>query len=139
MSKYYSDFTKRMQARFPDLLAPPPNTPYNDWGLETPRGWDGLMERFFEELDKICAPYYGTDQSFQLAQAKSKFASLCVYVERCPAEVRDQVRAMLGKYEQEADTTCEASGKAGATRVLEAGWVSLLHPDHHPKQTTPNA
>ena len=126
----YNVFTKAMQARFPKLLRTWPDTPYNDWGLETPRGWNDLMTRMFEELEQVLAPHHDAQDCFQLAQAKSKFACLRVYTDRVPAAVSEQVRAIITKYEGLCDKACEHTGKPAKTYISKSsGWCCLLAPE----------
>lgn len=131
MLREYSDFTKRMIEKYPKLLTPPPDTPYNDWGLEHPRGWDRLVEDFFDEIEPLCRPFYDTDKSFQLAQCKSKFAGLRIYIERSPPGLN--LRDIVTKYEQRAAKTSEASGREGAVTFDLNGWLCRGCPDEIPQ------
>lgn len=132
----YSVFTLEMLQRYPKTLRmqePPEDpTPYSQRGLENPPGWEDLCRRFFAELDVLVQPYHDAPDSFQLAQLKSKYAGLRVYVERLPKdkELGDKLRALISKYEEEASRTCELDGKPGLRCTnQDRSWVRIACQD----------
>ena len=130
--EHYSPFTLEMLQQYPKLLRmqepPQEPTPYSQRGLENPKGWEGLCRRLFQEMDELNRPYENTPDSIQLAQLKSKFGGLRVYIEHAPKDpaLQDRLRNLITKYEQEAAKTCESTGEPGQLYVSPDGWYMSL-------------
>ena len=88
--------------------------------LEFGPGWDNLMLDFLEQFQKVRT----ADQI--ILQTKEKFGGLRIYLSLYTTEVEELVAAA----EQRANTTCEMTGRDGASAHVRHGWLRTLHPDY---------
>lgn len=86
------------------------------WGFECGRGWEKLLEEFFEELDKVELP-----ENFLINQIKSKFGTLRIYT----STYNEATHKLISKYEKIAEKTCEYCGHKNAKLRSGGWWVTL--------------
>lgn len=93
-----------------------PYLPY----IEVDEGWYQLVLDCDEELSAI-DPYY------DLQQIKEKFGGLRYYFQPSNPSLREQMDAVVAKYEQLASKTCEVTGKDGILMKSIGGWYKTLN------------
>jgi len=102
------------------------------WGFECSDGWYPLLlkgvvriEQLIQTMSAVGIP---DDELPVAAQVKSKFGTLCFYMDRATPEIRQIVREM----EQQSRDTCEVCGGVGTPRGIRdrfgesGGWVSTM-------------
>lgn len=76
-------------------------------------GWSEL-------LDELDAELYAADPDYKTLQVKEKFGLLRVYLD---GPFREDLYAIIGKYEQESSITCQECGGVGTIR--SPGWIRV--------------
>lgn len=122
------DTQKQLLDKYPHLFAGA-GTPLGAWGIETPDGWNEIVAKLLEELDK-----YGKDNKVEIRilQIKQKMAFLRCYLGSLSEEHFKTVHSIIDKYEEISKTTCELCGKAGKIKSFN-GWLKTVCPEHDGK------
>lgn len=95
-----------------------PYLPY----IEVDEGWYQLVLDCDAELSAI-------DPKYDLLQVKEKFGGLRYYFQPSDSSCREQMDAVVAKYEQLASKTCEATGKPGVLMKSIGNWYKTLNPE----------
>lgn len=100
--------------------------PENGRYLDIEQGWWQLVINCHKELNQI-------DPDYRPIQIKQKFGGLRYYIDTDKGpEVLYLLEDTINRYEKLASTTCEMTGKTGATLYDWNGWLTTRHPDHAP-------
>jgi hypothetical protein len=109
------DLEKKLVKRFKFLQRDKDDmTPYYLFGIECENGWENLLYRLFEGIEKILEQ----DSDFRIMQIKEKFGSLRVYTNFS----NDLIDTLINKAELESEKICEDCGKKGKLVKLN-GWL----------------
>ena len=95
--------------------------PYYD-RIEVDVGWYQLVIDCDSELSRI-------DPNYSLLQVKEKFGGLRYYFQPSDPSFRDEMDAVVSKYEEIASRTCEATGNPGVLMKSPGNWYKTLSPE----------
>jgi hypothetical protein len=95
-----------------------PYLPY----IEVDEGWYQLVLDCDKELSEI-------DPKYDLQQIKEKFGGLRYYFQPSDPALRDEMDAVVAKYEEIASRTCEATGGPGVLMKSVGSWFKTLNPE----------
>lgn len=96
----------------------PPYLPY----VDVDEGWYQLVLDCDKELSEI-------DPKYDLQQIKEKFGGLRYYFQPSDPSFRDEMDAVVAKYEEIASKTCEATGGNGVLMKSIGNWYKTLNPE----------
>jgi len=83
------------------------------WGFECCDGWEPLIRKLSEKLEKMILEVPEADRgSFCAAQVKQKFGTLRFYMD----SETDEMSKAIQEAEEESATICEVCGKPGESR-----------------------
>lgn len=92
------------------------------WGLEVGDGWFDLIDKAFSKLMLL-------NPRPQLAQVKSKFGGIRIYLD----DSSDEAFAIVNEAEIASEKTCEICGKP-ASLGSQNGWYSTLCDEHRSRK-----
>lgn len=119
----HDDFTKRMVGCYPVLfeyLINDSYEPVSDFGIETNKGWQCIIEDLLEKLSKY--------PDVRICQIKEKFGGLRVYVDGG----NEEVFSLIDEAETKTYNICEVTGKPGKLRT-DIGWHRVLCDEEYEK------
>ena len=99
--------------------------PYLNY-IDVDSGWYQLVLDCDNELS-------GIDPNYDLQQVKEKFGGLRYYFQPSDPKLREEMDAVVAKYEQLASETCEASGGPGVLMKSIGNHYKTLNPDYAEK------
>jgi len=102
---------------------PDDEPPIEHYAAGVGRGWHGLLNPIFEEINLYNKENKGNE--IQIDQIKEKYGTLRFYVSNCP----DYIEGMISIAEEESGHVCEMCGAKGETVKIK-GWYSTLCPHH---------
>jgi hypothetical protein len=91
--------------------------------IEVDEGWYQLVIDCDKELSRI-------DQKYDLFQVKEKFGGLRYYFQSSNPGLRDEMDAVVARYEEIAGRTCEATGGPGVLMKSVGNWFKTLNPEY---------
>jgi hypothetical protein len=100
------------------LKIKPPYLPY----IDVDEGWYQLVLDCDKELSEI-------DPKYDLQQIKEKFGGLRFYFQPSDPSLRNEMDAVVAKYEEIAGRTCEATGGSGVLMKSIGNWYKTLNPE----------
>lgn len=95
-----------------------PYVPY----IDVDEGWYQLVVDCDAELSAI-------DPHYEVHQIKEKFGGLRYYFQSSNPSLRDEMDAVVAKYEKLASKTCEASGGPGVLMKSIGNYYKTLNPE----------
>ena len=99
-----------------------PYLPY----VDVDEGWYQLVLDCDNELS-------GIDPNYDLQQVKEKFGGLRYYFQPSDPKLREEMDAVVAKYEKLASETCEASGGPGVLMKSIGNHYKTLNPEYAEK------
>jgi hypothetical protein len=99
-----------------------PYLPY----VDVDEGWYQLVLDCDNELS-------GIDPNYDLQQVKEKFGGLRYYFQPSDPKLREEMDAVVAKYEKIASETCEASGGPGVLMKSIGNHYKTLNPEYAEK------
>jgi hypothetical protein len=91
--------------------------------VEVDEGWYQLIIDCDKELSQI-------DPKYDLFQVKEKFGGLRYYFQSSNPGLRDEMDAVVARYEEIAGRTCEATGKPGVLMKSVGNCFKTLNPEY---------
>jgi hypothetical protein len=127
-----SDFQQHLVANFPSMLGDFDRRPPESVGLETPAGWDCLVEVMLAQL-LWCTEQAGSP-ALVVRQLKAKMGCLSVEFEGPDPDGRqigviDMARAISRR-------TCDVCGSPGTTNWVRRGWLAVRCEAHWVAEAT---
>ena len=99
------------------------------WGFECGDGWEPLIRRCAEKLEKLNDSMENSEDYIVASQVKEKFGTLRFYTESYPLDLSIQYNEAINTAETESSVTCEKCGNPGETLYLY-GWFRTVCKDH---------
>lgn len=91
--------------------------------IECGEGWHDIVWACHRELFRI-------DPDYQPLQIKEKFGGLRYYFKPSNPSFRDEMDAVVAKYEELAAKTCEVTGNPGVLMKSPGNWYKTLSPEY---------